>query len=470
MSRIKELIHEIHRRSLWQVLGIYLVGATVAYQVIQSLTEGLGLPPWFPAFAIVLFIVGLPIVLATAFVEEGIGLRSAVGSAAAVSEPGQAAVPSDGAPGRGIFTWRNAIVGALVVFAAWGAFALGWVVLRGGAESGIASESEAAATGETAAMATAVVSLETDPSGANVTATPVGPDGAINLEETIEFGSTPVSEQALAAGEYLFRFEAEGRNALELLIDVKPEEQLSLTGRLMPADEATESMVFVDGGTYPGAPEGLAVQAFLIDRYEVTNAQYLEFVSAGGYDDPSYWQEMVVMDGRATGWSDAIETLVDRTGMTGPRGWSGGLYLEGKSDHPVVDITWYEASAFASWAGKELPTWDQWWRAALGDSERAFPWGDDAVGAETRANFGMIDTEPVGSRASGVSPFGVHDMAGNVREWLRGLEGDPLRACTVGGSWNAPAYTFDKAHASEIDPGFSSSSVGFRCVSPAPGR
>ncbi|NIM48354.1 MAG: hypothetical protein GTO22_03700, partial [Gemmatimonadales bacterium] len=70
MSRLKRLIHEIHRRSLWQVLLIYCGAALVAYQAVQALTEGLGLPQWFPAFAIVLFIVGLPIVLATAFVHE----------------------------------------------------------------------------------------------------------------------------------------------------------------------------------------------------------------------------------------------------------------------------------------------------------------------------------------------------------------------------------------------------------------
>jgi hypothetical protein len=75
MSRLKRVIVEVHRRSLWQVLGIYLVGSWIGYEVILALTEGVGLPDWVPAFAIVLFIVGLPIVLATAFVQEGIGSR-----------------------------------------------------------------------------------------------------------------------------------------------------------------------------------------------------------------------------------------------------------------------------------------------------------------------------------------------------------------------------------------------------------
>src|SRR5687767_3164100 len=71
MLGIKRLIHEIHRRSLWQVLGVYSLGAWLVYQVIGTLYDTLGLPEWVPGAAIVLFLVGLPIVLATAFVQEG---------------------------------------------------------------------------------------------------------------------------------------------------------------------------------------------------------------------------------------------------------------------------------------------------------------------------------------------------------------------------------------------------------------
>ncbi len=70
MSKLKKLITEIHHRSLWQVLLIYVGGALLAYQAVQALTEGLGLTPWFPGLAVILFIVGLPVVVATAFVHE----------------------------------------------------------------------------------------------------------------------------------------------------------------------------------------------------------------------------------------------------------------------------------------------------------------------------------------------------------------------------------------------------------------
>ena len=119
MSGLKQLIQEIHGRSLWQVVGIYLVASWVVFQVIQTLTEGLGLPEWFPALALVLLLIGLLIVLATAFVQEGV--RPAGVPAEPTPIPGDAtggaAAPEEGrrreAGGARLFTWRNAITGGV---------------------------------------------------------------------------------------------------------------------------------------------------------------------------------------------------------------------------------------------------------------------------------------------------------------------------------------------------------------------
>ncbi|MEE8192074.1 MAG: tetratricopeptide repeat protein, partial [Gemmatimonadales bacterium] len=130
MSSIKQLVLEIHRRSLWQVLGIYAVASWVIYQIVQSLTEGLGLPDWFPALAIVLLLVGLPIVLATAFVQEGAPLVSRrdptllPGAEAATPE----ARSEEGA--RRLFTWRNAIMGGVLAFALLGVSVSGYMAMR----------------------------------------------------------------------------------------------------------------------------------------------------------------------------------------------------------------------------------------------------------------------------------------------------------------------------------------------------
>lgn len=148
---MKKLIHEIHRRSLWQVLGIYIIGSWVALQVVDVLANNFGLPEWFPAFALGLLIIGLPIVLATAVVQEG--------PPKAVDEPsrdvserrgGNRSAPTadagDGGWGR-LFTWRNAILGGLAAFALWGIAAAIWLLfdaqIPGGEELGAPS----AATG-----------------------------------------------------------------------------------------------------------------------------------------------------------------------------------------------------------------------------------------------------------------------------------------------------------------------------------
>ncbi|MDX1393442.1 MAG: hypothetical protein R3195_03585 [Gemmatimonadota bacterium] len=143
---MKNLIHEIHRRSLWQVLGIYLAGSWVALQVVEQLAEAAALPDWVQPLALVLLIIGLPIVMATAFVQEGVGASRREGgdtpsAAAASGEPVTPSAPDQGPsePGRspaaeggarGLFTWRRATLGGLGALALFGLLAVGWVVSR----------------------------------------------------------------------------------------------------------------------------------------------------------------------------------------------------------------------------------------------------------------------------------------------------------------------------------------------------
>ncbi len=122
---MRRFIREIHRRSLWQVLGIYLVAGWLALQVVHTLVESLDLPLWFSSLAIVLLIIGLPVVLATAFVQEGTGSRPA-------EEPGSAGPGPVETPvhaGHRIFTWRNAILGGVGAFALFGLVSAGWLLL-----------------------------------------------------------------------------------------------------------------------------------------------------------------------------------------------------------------------------------------------------------------------------------------------------------------------------------------------------
>lgn len=152
MDRIRDLVREAHRRSVWQVLSVYLVGSWGALQVVESVTENAGLPDWVPAFALILLIIGLPIVLATAVVQEGVG-----GDGAGTVDGGEAPdgtipeVPASQRADRGraglspsseppsgsgrtrrgklVFTWRNAIAGGVAAFALLGLLVAGYFVM-----------------------------------------------------------------------------------------------------------------------------------------------------------------------------------------------------------------------------------------------------------------------------------------------------------------------------------------------------
>jgi len=160
MAKTHKLIHEVHRRSLWQVLSIYLVGSWVVLQVVETLTESAGLPDWVPPFAVVLLLLGLPVVMATAFIQEGVSHRGeshSVGSNDIETRPDASAtatLDSSAAPAdsdlfdrifaNGVFTWRNAIVGGGLSFTLLGVAVAGYFVMR---ETGIGPVASLAAQG-----------------------------------------------------------------------------------------------------------------------------------------------------------------------------------------------------------------------------------------------------------------------------------------------------------------------------------
>lgn len=159
------------------------------------------------------------------------------------------------------------------------------------------------------------------------------------------------------------------------------------------------------------------VSAFAIDVHDVTNRDFLAFVEAGGYADPTLWT--------AENW-----TWRERSGLTHPSFWvrrDGRWYWRALFDEVPLPLAWpvyvshAEADAYARWKGKRLPTEAEYHRAAFGTpagGERALPWGEAAPGAR-HGNFGLQhwDPVPVGSYADGTSAFGVHDLIGNGWEW-----------------------------------------------------
>ena len=102
--------------------------------------------------------------------------------------------------------------------------------------------------------------------------------------------------------------------------------------------------------------------AFWVDRFEVTNGEFQRFVDAGGYTNAEYWQEPFEEGGRRLTLDEALSRFVDATGRPGPAGWELGRYPEGRERYPVGGVSWFEAMAFARWAGKSLPTLYHWHR------------------------------------------------------------------------------------------------------------
>jgi hypothetical protein len=205
---------------------------------------------------------------------------------------------------------------------------------------------------------------------------------------------------------------------------------------------------------------------YYVDKYEVSNQDYREFVTAGGYVRREFWKRPFVKDGRTLSWDEGIRALVDRTGLPGPRTWSNQSFPEGRGDHPVTEITWYEADAYAAFRGKQLATIFQWEKAARNGYRppagvAAMPWGAFYPGdpLEGRANFGTA-AWPATSGEFGMSAFGAYNMAGNVAEWTANDSSDGFLA--TGGAWGDPTYSFSQFGGR---PGFfTSEKLGFRCA------
>jgi formylglycine-generating enzyme required for sulfatase activity len=169
---------------------------------------------------------------------------------------------------------------------------------------------------------------------------------------------------------------------------------------------AGEFLMGSDNGDVDEGPQRwVYLDAFEIDRHEVTNVQYRRFLLATGRDAPQGWPER----------------YVDRLPERDPD-WQGTMYPEGEALYPVVGVNWQDATEYCAWAGKRLPTEAEWEKAARGNDGRTYPWGDawDPSNANVEA-AGLGYTQPVGSYPAGASPYGALDMTGNAWEWVADL-------------------------------------------------
>jgi len=438
------------KSALWKALGLYAAGSWVVLQVVDLLADNIGLPSWVFTSGLILLIIGLPIVGATAYLHGQGPIRK--GSIA--RDPRLTGT-------RRLFTWRNAALAGMAAFALWGLVAAGWLILRGlGPNAG----QSAAEGGAPVLGPIGIFSVSTAPPGANVRLSRVVGSEETAVGDPMELGQSPVESREVPAGVYLVEITREGSNRLVVLAVVGEGEESRVAADLVTDASLTRDMVFVPAGTPPVGVGGLPMDAFLVDRHEVSNDEFAEFVTDQGYETPTLWPDsMSIGTGRSVR-DAALDRLTDRSGARGPRAWSGSLYPAGTAAYPVTGVSWYEANAYCLWAGKRLPSTQQWWRAALGNGDRAYPWGAAAGGVGSRAAFNLDGPRPTESLPLGVSPFGAYEMAGNAREWVQPESADAGTAPSIGGSWQSPEYTFGVEWQEELPLGFADETTGFRCV------
>ena len=260
-------------------------------------------------------------------------------------------------------------------------------------------------------------------------------------------GGTPINTK-LPFGYLRWRFTKDGYHPVE-----GATAGLSIAFRLEPVGSLPADMVRVPGGTVElGSGPPVTLDDFLIDKYEVTNRQFKEFVDRGGYRNGAYWKEPFIRNGRALSREEAVAAFRDKTDRPGPATWEAGGYPQGEDDSPVSGVSWYEAAAYAAFVGKALPTAYHWRRAA---ATEGLVFSDILK----LSNFSGKGPARVGSYA-GLGPFGTYDMAGNVKEWCFNAAGG--QRYILGGAWNEPVYMYQQEDAKS--PFDRSPYNGFRLV------
>jgi dienelactone hydrolase len=292
------------------------------------------------------------------------------------------------------------------------------------------------------------LTVQSDPPGAVVRIKPYDDQDA----EWTSLGQTPLRRIRLPMSFYIFRFEKAGYEPVEAVCSTW---SADISRKLDPVGVIPAGMVRVPGRKVEGLGD---FPDFLIDKYEVTNRRFKEFVDAGGYRSPKYWKNEFIRDGRVLAWEEAMTHFRDTTGRPGPATWVAGDYTEGRDDYPVSGVSWYEAAAYAEFAGRSLPTKDHWALAAGFDlvpyDRRGFP-----TMMYSFSNFHEDGPAPVGSH-KGMNAFGAVDMAGNVREWCwnQSPDGRFIR----GGAWDDAVYMY--GNESQQPPWDRSPRNGLRCA------
>jgi len=341
---------------------------------------------------------------------------------------------------------------------------------------------------------TGSITLRTDPPGAEVICARYDTDGDLvwPLVERRSLGHTPLVDVPIEQGSYLLTLRSPGRRDTEYPVLITRGRRWTSGDAPLPLlsdAELGEELVYVPAGPYAegGDPEAQDpfprgepwVDGFLIARFPVTMAEYCIFINALAASDPeAAWARVPRQEsGRSSSggqyWerpahgSDYVVPTVDRDGDRWDPAW------------PVSGVSWDDAQAYVAWRSTQdgvpwmLPGERQWEKAARGVDGRAFPWGDgfDPMLCKMRGSRpGRPQPEPAGAFPTDVSPYGVRDMAGGIRDWC----GDPHhggnrnRRPVRGGAWLSSLRHCRAAYRVGLEPWFVCAYHGFRLARPLP--
>ena len=300
-----------------------------------------------------------------------------------------------------------------------------------------------------------LVSLSTKPPAANLFVKPYSTYFNVAWEH---LGQSPVERVALPYAPFWMKIEKTGFETFEALMPGpggydRPETVREYEVILEREGAVPEGMTRIPAKTVKARlyQHTLSREAptYLIDKCEVTNMEFKEFVDSDGYRNLDLWRQPFLRDGQPISWEKTVESYRDTTGRRGPATWKGGTYPDGHGEYPVSGVSWYEAVAYCGFVGKNLPTVYHWFGATdVEMTEFVVP----------HSNFG--NEGPVRRRRHPPGPHGTFDMAGNVREWC--LNGPRGLRYILGGSWEGPTYLFGSSDA--LPPSDRSATNGFRCA------
>jgi len=253
--------------------------------------------------------------------------------------------------------------------------------------------------------------------------------------EWVYIGETPLINVYFPKGQYYWRFDKKGYHSKTVFGDAlflftrafrSPEMDFTvlLTPASQPLVERIPTTVSNPSANNYVTEKSTTLPPFAVDRYEVTNKQFKEFVDAGGYEKAEYWQALP----ESSPFDETIRLLVDKTGRSGPSTWEIGTYGTGEADFPVGGISWYEAMAYAKFKGASLPTISHWAHSSL-------PFYASLLAPMSNFNSGSAQAVRITDIAG---PMGTYGTFGNVREWVLNSWGE--RRWILGGGWSDPEY------------------------------